>query len=1737
MAFAGLPNKTDREYGANDYRGVNTNAPLYGQDDALALQPDVSHLGRLDPLPVAIGTIEGKTYSLPDFVCADYDDNCYCASVTSPTFYHDGANVGVPLLGQGVLIEIPKDGNGYLCSLDGVWQYIYDYSGDLDISFEIWSSAGGVPGALLAQEIRAVNTLNGFVPSGVTGWNYIDFSSHGLYFNSDFIVTMSPVLNSGSNPGSDYFVSIWDNGDGSATTPRNGVSHWGDLATWLENDQRWSFDYSPRGSAEICCEELPFTDCKFQTDMDLDCYAFIFSIPNAGNCRQGFADRYMSQGYDTVVSVRLGLTDQGGGPEPGAAFLVEVLGDDGAGVPDPTNVLFSTILGGAGNELDIIPYGLGAFESVDVPVGIVIPPNTTYHVAVRWAGPVPHNGGFQMFMGADDFNSGCNSAEGTSVFWPGTFGTVDPTCPPSLDGWFAYNDAFGYNPDFWIEAEVCRDEYTDCELAQNSNGLPWFRFPYMDYGSYVDSMAGVYTAGGAECRIESYSGMVRQWTAAMDGIELTLMDNVGGAPGNVIYSEFFPTSSFPTDAGPDTVGGASGFDFTLTVYPNAGAGVSVFGDYFVVGTVVWNDAPANVDGWQFNWKLDDYTIDPTPCGQTLVHFADSLDNGDGYGSDPDAGTWADLCYFYQGVPLNWVTTTYRCCIPFAGVACAPAPDWPTYQHDYARTGHSMNALGEANCNLTALWSVNSDVNHSFSGSVIFDDKVIISDDYGYDCRDLATGALIWDQDSDPTVSGLFTGNLGNKTQPTVADIAALGIKVAFLGSAFKRDLVAVDANTGAYLWHATGGGNPFPGLQPKVDNAKSVVWNDGADDVLFYAAEGSVFAVYAATGLPYAGWATNPVDLSSAGANLNAVSTDGSQLFVPTYSGAVPGNLYAIDCATGAINWDLATVTGNAGLEAGVQALSNYDGNEGFWSGATYDEVNDVVWANSYLLADHPAEGFLYRIAADGSGYSAAASTRSRRATPTLDLNSVYVPVFTRWNGPAYDGFGRYDRATGGLQEGIDGKIAGDRQYNDGVLSCEPGLADDWWILGTELGQLNFFQMGNLNTWSFSRVTTLSGGGGGQWAGGSMTTDALVFTNFAGTTVRFGPGPDRPRLDLLATSSSVAVPFGTAVGVSFPFGDMITNLGCVDLTIDSVTLDENPAPVASNTEIEFTSVSPQLLAKMREYANHNTNAAQFEKIALMLGERDNGITDVRTIEVSSTLNYRAASAFPAVVDGASGFNGVDVPAPGTNVAPGAVQGIDIYANGPAVTRGPHAFYASIYTNDPDYYVDDFAKPAEVQLIFVGGCVEDSTVLEFGVGSTNFTVVWNTANIAYFTSEGDHSVNINGYEAGGAQGEPFGAIRGYMVTGRRMAMTGQSWDGSGDNYFSILGDPNYCDNACKPALATNVLLGEISTDLGATYTPVMGNVAAATYIDSVRDYDDGAGGWNTQTLPLTFNNDSTMGFIANETHYGAVDVAELADFKLVRVDVTNRSASDSINHLVHWAHHDYDLGGAGDSQQGRPDKGYIYASTPGTGVVADGYVKVPFGCGAGSDFNYIINGVSCDQTASWWSFDDNNYAFFMDSVGQGLKGLNTLVYQPNMNTFPPASEGGAASDASGDWYFGAMDIGPSETKSFGFAQFAFLDVVDPDDDDQFIGFADMINKWAGWGRGDVNNDMTIDLADIIYLAGSVAGGNGPYPFRHLGNVDGLGDPEVADAADVAYLVDYYFGCGPCPVGDWYLSLCN
>ncbi len=102
---------------------------------------------------------------------------------------------------------------------------------------------------------------------------------------------------------------------------------------------------------------------------------------------------------------------------------------------------------------------------------------------------------------------------------------------------------------------------------------------------------------------------------------------------------------------------------------------------------------------------------------------------------------------------------------------------------------------------------------------------------------------------------------------------------------------------------------------------------------------------------------------------------------------------------------------------------------------------------------------------------------------------------------------------------------------------------------------------------------------------------------------------------------------------------------------------------------------------------------------------------------------------------------------------------------------------------------------------------------------------------------------------------------------------------------------------------------------------------------------------------------------------------------------------------------------------------------------------------------------------------------------------------------------------------------------GVVQFGYNDLTLMTDPMEYAPMALLVNKFCGFGRGDVNNDGKMNILDIVYLNSfKFHGGDGPKPFEHLGDVNGDDDINVLD---ILYLIDWYFRGGPAPVGEWAL----
>jgi hypothetical protein len=372
---------------------------------------------------------------------------------------------------------------------------------------------------------------------------------------------------------------------------------------------------------------------------------------------------------------------------------------------------------------------------------------------------------------------------------------------------------------------------------------------------------------------------------------------------------------------------------------------------------------------------------------------------------------------------------------------------------------------------------------------------------------------------------------------------------------------------------------------------------------------------------------------------------------------------------------------------------------------------------------------------------------------------------------------------------------------------------------------------------------------------------------------------------------------------------------------------------------------------------------------------------------------------------------------------------------------------------------------------------------------------------------------------------------YGVSHYRIALNSRAWQGGTTGLWkSLLADPNCFDQGCPPTLTSNVLLGQISTNNGASYTQVFGNVVSMAYVDSVQNmglYDTlghmTAWKWNWpnvtpagQTPEPPYDDTLTIGFHSCTKVVGVTGVAELADFYVVRNAITSRNHV-TIPNLYMSEVQDYDIGPTAKRDVAAYDAahsmGFMYDC--GSPVNAWGLVKIPFGCGYAPLLGTIT--LASGQPL----YPDTNP--FLDSayIWMQRTGANFQLGTSGCSADP---------DDRAMWTnFQVSTIPPNDTVVYAYARFEKT-MANANDPANYYELANTINKWCGFGRGDVNNDGKVDLVDIAFLINYVTGTGqpGPYPFLHLGDVNGDG---AVNPADVTYLKDFYFSFGPCPVGKW------
>jgi hypothetical protein len=1081
--------------------------------------------------------------------------------------------------------------------------------------------------------------------------------------------------------------------------------------------------------------------------------------------------------------------------------------------------------------------------------------------------------------------------------------------------------------------------------------------------------------------------------------------------------------------------------------------------------------------------------DPTP---DLMMISD-----DGTCDNTSATLYADDTYGDTS-PYGFIVDAYTCCIPPPERDCAlgqPDPNWPTTGHDFRRSSASYNSVGDAQCNQALSWMHTDVAGFIYSRPIIYDGVVLGAYNDKLQAFDITDGTLLW------TKTGLANG-IGSsfRNSVTVKD------GYVYYGGGNAKGMTKADVYTGAIIWSRSAvSGSPLTG---NTVYTTSVILDCGGTEVIIFGCDnGAVYALQTADGLNYGGWVPNPIMLdgdvimttSSNGSDVVYVGTDGLY-------GTGNGTLYAIDACTGVILWSL----GEADLSGAT--LSGVANPGEIFQGPIGVDEDGALYVQTGINNDDNSttpSGVVYRISSAGVISWAKGFRFPRYSGPVIDANNVYFTALRFWTSET--------NTTTSFKKSNGAKIWDADPFFDasnwveGALSCEPLAPDklyqtnrDWQLLvmNTDDGMVEFEY-----NWS---------GTSERGCGVAIDPTHVCFNNRQGDLYCLTNQADRPRLRILKFDELQPVPFFSPDPYMVTFDDVFMNNGCINLT-GNLTVDEN-APAAY-----AWTVNPGRIIRMQDVANgmvDNTFADLAEN--LVKGQKVTG----------SSLDADFATS-PYAKDSYSSMAAYGPPAwlnaitvPNFDLAPGETFSVTYSVNGPLVTRGPHRAYVTINSND-DYYLNDPGVGPAVQLGVLGGCLQIDDYINFGVGEANQAPVFNTGELG--NQNGSALWIFDGEDNRYWQGGLFFAAEGN--DGHRLAWTTDSWHGGDppDFWNSLLPDPN-CFDLCEPYITPSpIILGSISHDGGLNYDDIYGYASVVAYIDSVVDFDCYGTGWDWANVDCPYDNALTLGLRVQEFMYGAVDEPALANVVIFRHDVTNRNAVPIANVGI-GVFNDFDLDASANGYDlfrfdgnysiswGAPSAaGYF---DPGV-VYGDG--KIPM------DVDPMLGATTIDANQAMW--EANNV--FLDSIYYYLSTVRGQTAQAGIDmTFPSTTE----SDDRDQWAgYVFRNFAASETYSFGTYMFGYAS-ADVTDDAFWQNLAKTVNQFAGFNRGDINNDGMINLADVVALWNMVnAGGPGPL-FQHLADVNATGG--APDNADVLYLANYYFCLGPAPVGDWVLpNICR
>jgi hypothetical protein len=1121
--------------------------------------------------------------------------------------------------------------------------------------------------------------------------------------------------------------------------------------------------------------------------------------------------------------------------------------------------------------------------------------------------------------------------------------------------------------------------------------------------------------------------------------------------------------------------------------------------------------PTSIDVSASNIVLStDYHVGYTPIfngvGDVLAVISDDGSNPLQRSSEFYLGFFS-LMITDWGVDVNFAIDVDICCVPpgYCAMTCSPTDEWPMFAHDPARTSQSELTLGDL-CGVINAWVYTGTTPArliNFTTPVIADDRVFVAHDDRMVAVDLGTGVTLWDTETTPALIGQWALALNTtlRAMPTVEG------DYIYFGTGSLRGFAKAVAATGDTVWtRGLATGAPLPGTPGTTRYSPSIIMGN---EIYFGDDNGQIYALDKTTGgnLYFGQLFGNPPTNTTIASVYTSPSTDGSQLFFGTGIGFTTGGAVFGVSPGGAftVNWFYVSINAS-----------------GFVAGPSFR--CDNLFINSYASADLAPGLRGYRQNLDpatgvpqwgdnfamGQAWSSPVATTNNLAyfanmcngcTGSVNSRAVRAVSFlnsTVWINP-------------GTAATFDNNL-----FTHASVTCDPyvvyGTADQsvgdgrWRIADGTTGAIliNYVFSGFVMGTAIAQHSD-----GTNWLVPAIRSSVYAPNAGSGKLYGFKIGPPRPRLDI----PELIVNFPGTNTSDPPFvqrtdPDAVRNTGCVSLNV-TATLEAGFPPTARRV----TDVNPALARTASELANSmidvrvedmlasasRSNRGKFLENSFELDE----FGEVAMLAVQS--NVKPAEATSSRLIPPSWVSWINPPSGGASVAfavaPSAGQAFTFEFDRSGMNLlADNFYYVEIVSDDPDYNVED-------PLAVPQGVIEYHIPYEYCPVATDVIAFGNTGEewVSNRAEFGDGVVTFD-FTLTGADDPLYEGGAWFMTSMDDAAWnTYPSYVGTDYGYLYPFYVGPYVNGDCGGCDFGVTLPVEYTIDGGVSYNFTTGDLCSLSVIDSLQGTVNPHQAGPSIGLNVQWREVGTYG-------------ADFGDFKLVVVDVINRNAG-AITGLYCGNIEDWDVlayqtnDGGGDA-----DKGYIYLYDN-TDDDYYGNIGIP------QKGSYWPDGTKTDPMYNGRILhnpDDIYTSASLDSLFMWTDGRpeGELYFSPEITT--PATK-----DKTYTVAWTKTDLPGFGTKKYGYAFYGIQNTASINADTEAL--AAFINKYAGFARGDVNDDDQINLLDVVRLSRYVASlGPGPEPFKHLGDVDNDGD---VDGDDCAYLAAYYFTGGPPPQSDF------